>query len=176
MIRKGQACCSEDRARVILEEAQPRCHVRSVVGPRMMGDTEIGQHEGSAQFCGCFLDGQPVTAEPLPRLASQERKPPNQPENMVWIPGGEFWMGGPSKSQSIQAANEVRPGLTVCRGLAEGFSDAEPQVRVHVDGFWMDRTVWKEEGETAFGLDGEKVFSPEKVLTRKNSKAVTLVV
>jgi Sulfatase-modifying factor enzyme 1 len=66
---------------------------------------------------------------------------PNQPENMVWIPGGEFWMGGPSKSQSLQAANDVRPGLTVCRGLVEGFSDAEPHLRVHVDGFWMDKTV-----------------------------------
>jgi hypothetical protein len=36
----GFAGCSEDRARVILEKAQPRCHVRSVVEPRMMGDTE----------------------------------------------------------------------------------------------------------------------------------------
>jgi formylglycine-generating enzyme required for sulfatase activity len=35
---------------------------------------------------------------------------------MVWIPGGEFWMG----------SNE--------------FSDAQPWHRVHVDGFWMDKT------------------------------------
>jgi formylglycine-generating enzyme required for sulfatase activity len=28
-----------------------------------------------------------------PHLASQEHEPPNQPENMVWIPSGEFTMG-----------------------------------------------------------------------------------
>src|ERR1700677_3405360 len=77
----------------------------------------------------------------VPRPATQERETPSQPENMVWIPGGEFWMGGPSKSQSLQAVSDVQPGLAVCRGLAEGFSDAEPHVRVHVDGFWMDRTA-----------------------------------
>ncbi len=37
------------------------------------------------------------------------------PEGMVWVPGGEFWMGD------------------------DLFPDAPPQ-RVHVDGFWMDRT------------------------------------
>ena len=57
---------------------------------------------------------------------------------MVWIAGGEFWMGGPSQAQ---AANDIQPGLAVCRGLVEGFSDAEPHVRVHGDGFWMDKTV-----------------------------------
>lgn len=35
---------------------------------------------------------------------------------MVWIPGGEFWMG------------------------ADEFPDAQPWHRVSVDGFWMDRT------------------------------------
>ncbi|OAI44168.1 sulfatase-modifying factor 1 [Nitrospira sp. SCGC AG-212-E16] len=38
------------------------------------------------------------------------------PEGMVWIPGGEFWMG------------------------AEEFPDAQPWHRVVVDGFWMDKT------------------------------------
>ena len=35
---------------------------------------------------------------------------------MVWIPGGEFWMG------------------------ADEFPDAQPWHRVTVDGFWMDKT------------------------------------
>jgi formylglycine-generating enzyme required for sulfatase activity len=74
-------------------------------------------------------------------LVSGQDKPPDRPENMVWIPGGEFWMGGPSQTQAKQAANDIQPGLAVCRGLVEGFPDAEPHVRVHVDGFWIDKTV-----------------------------------
>ena len=38
------------------------------------------------------------------------------PEGMVWIPGGEFWMG------------------------ADEFPDAQPWHRVVVNGFWMDKT------------------------------------
>jgi len=38
------------------------------------------------------------------------------PEGMVWIPGGEFWMG------------------------ADEFPDAQPWHRVYLDGFWMDKT------------------------------------
>src|SRR5262249_12857003 len=40
------------------------------------------------------------------------------PVNMVWIPGGTFWMG--------------------CEGC--GMPDALPVHHVSVDGFWMDRT------------------------------------
>jgi formylglycine-generating enzyme len=38
------------------------------------------------------------------------------PEGMVWIPGGEFWMG------------------------ADDFPDAKPWHRVYLDGFWTDKT------------------------------------
>ncbi len=37
---------------------------------------------------------------------------------MVWIPGGEFWMGSDEPQ----------------------FPDARPWHRVYVDGFWMDKT------------------------------------
>jgi formylglycine-generating enzyme required for sulfatase activity len=56
-------------------------------------------------------------------------KPPGPaPEGMVWIPGGEFYMG---------IAKEQLP-----RGLpaAHHFRDAWPVHKVYVDGFWMDRT------------------------------------
>ena len=49
----------------------------------------------------------PVVAKEVPGPA---------PEGMVWIPGGEFWMG------------------------EEDESDAKPVHRVRLDGFWMDRT------------------------------------
>ena len=37
---------------------------------------------------------------------------------MVWIPGGQFWMGVDD----------------------EHMADAKPWHRVYVDGYWMDRT------------------------------------
>ena len=40
------------------------------------------------------------------------------PEGMVWVPGGEFWMGSDEAD----------------------FMDARPWHRVYVDGFWMDKT------------------------------------
>ena len=43
-------------------------------------------------------------------------QPGPAPEGMVWIPGGEFWMG------------------------ADEFPDAQPWHRVVVNGFWMDKT------------------------------------
>src|SRR5215469_4684467 len=85
-----------------------------------------------------FTQTEAQRASSTPRLVSGRKEPPGRPENMVWIPGGEFWMGGPSKAQTRQAADDVRSGFAVCRGLVDGFPDAEPQVRVHVDGFWMD--------------------------------------
>jgi formylglycine-generating enzyme required for sulfatase activity len=45
---------------------------------------------------------------------------------MVWVPGGEFFMG---------VAKEKVPG-----GAARLFRDASPVRKVYVDGFWMDRT------------------------------------
>ena len=88
-----------------------------------------------------FTQTEAQRASSTPPLVSGQREPPGRPGNMVWIPGGEFWMGGPSETKTRQAANDVQPGLAVCRGLVDGFPDAEPHVRVHIDGFWMDKTV-----------------------------------
>lgn len=47
----------------------------------------------------------------------QPTRPPGPaPDDMVWIPGGAFWMGD------------------------DEFQDASPVHRVNVDGFWMDKT------------------------------------
>jgi sulfatase modifying factor 1 len=54
------------------------------------------------------------------RAADASLKPAKKaPEGMLWIPGGEFWMG------SEEAM----------------FPDARPVHKVSVDGFWMDRTT-----------------------------------
>jgi formylglycine-generating enzyme len=59
--------------------------------------------------------GQDKKDDELPKL--NPAKPPGPaPEGMVWIPGGEFWMG------------------------SKASADAQPVHRVHVDGFWMDKT------------------------------------
>jgi len=53
---------------------------------------------------------------PTSSTAGSPAKP--WPDGMVWIPGGEFWMGSDEPE----------------------FSDARPWHRVYVDGFWMDKT------------------------------------
>ena len=53
-------------------------------------------------------------AEPSPQPSATQAAPPG----MVWVPGGEFWMGTEE----------------------EHMPDARPVHRVYVDGFWMDRT------------------------------------
>ena len=66
-------------------------------------------------FCSKRTLAQELSS--TPRLASQEHEPPNQPENMVWIPSGEFTMG----------TDDVR-----------SFPNERPAHRVHVEGFWID--------------------------------------
>jgi hypothetical protein len=56
---------------------------------------------------------------------------------VVWIPGGEFWMGGPSKSQSLQAANDVR---AVVSALVVGISDGDT-VKAFTSGNQLLRTA-----------------------------------
>ncbi len=58
---------------------------------------------------------QAASADTAPRVNSTAAPGPT-PDGMVWIPGGEFWMG------------------------ADYFPDAKPWHRVYVDGFWMDKT------------------------------------
>jgi len=59
---------------------------------------------------------------------------------MVWIPPGEFAMGGPAPDQTAERRLTLKPDEPVCSGLAQGFPDAQPVHPVQVDGFWMDRT------------------------------------
>ena len=55
-----------------------------------------------------------------PELAINDKTPPGPaPKNMVWIPGGKFWMGADDK---------------------DNHPVASPVHKVYVDGFWMDET------------------------------------
>jgi formylglycine-generating enzyme required for sulfatase activity len=63
----------------------------------------------------------------LPTVPNTDPQPGEQPNGMVWIPGGEFSMGSEDP-----------------RGKEHGghnpMNDTRPIHRVYVDGFWMDKT------------------------------------
>jgi formylglycine-generating enzyme required for sulfatase activity len=67
-----------------------------------------------------------AVADKTPPKLNPMKPPGPAPEGMVWIPGGEFWMG---------VDEEVYPDLP-----ATFFVDAQPVHKVYVDGFWMDKT------------------------------------
>jgi len=60
-------------------------------------------------------------------LVNKNNYPGTPPDGMVWIPGGEFSMGG------------VNP-VGMNEGGHEQMNDARPVHRVYVDGFYMDAT------------------------------------
>jgi formylglycine-generating enzyme len=77
----------------------------------------LGAPGGRALLGLCLLLLFAVTTTAAePSTSNWPAKP--WPEGMVWIPGGEFWMGSD----------------------APEFRDARPWHRVYVDGFWMDKT------------------------------------
>ncbi|MFM7289814.1 MAG: formylglycine-generating enzyme family protein [Planctomycetia bacterium] len=68
-----------------------------------------------------------TAAVPVPPAPSADEVPPAPSADEVWIPGGEFSMGcADPRGQPFGGPDPMR--------------DARPIHRVHVDGFWMDRT------------------------------------
>lgn len=74
-------------------------------------------------------DIENTTLEPKFELTIENKnnKPTDNPEGMVWVPGGEFSMGSNFDDESLCSIK----GVT---------NDARPIHRVYVDGFWMDKT------------------------------------
>lgn len=65
------------------------------------------------------------------RTAADDAAPSGSgPDGMVWIPEAEFSMGAASAGDADHGAS----------GCGDPLADARPVHRVHVDGFWMDRT------------------------------------
>jgi len=69
--------------------------------------------------------GRSTGFEPTVPLAASP--PSTAPEGMVWIPGGEFSMGCDDPRRKPFGGGDPMP-------------DTRPVHRVHVDGFWMDKT------------------------------------
>ncbi len=61
--------------------------------------------------------------DPTPPKINASTPPGTAPEGMVWIPGGDFWMG------------TEEPW-----GVRNDLIDTIPVHKVYVDGFWMDKT------------------------------------
>ena len=72
-----------------------------------------------------------------PTAANTAPPPGPAPDDMVWIPGGEFSMG----AADLPGMNDV--GMQATR-------DSRPIHRVYVDGFWMDKTEVTNEQFAAF--------------------------
>ena len=71
----------------------------------------------------------PVSSAFQPTIPNSEKPPGHAPEGMVWIAGGEFSMGCQIPSEGVCTAATM-----------ESVNDAQPVHRVHVRGFWMDKT------------------------------------
>ena len=63
----------------------------------------------------------------LPTIENKTKLPGPAPEGMVWIPGGEFSMGGAVPSEGVCTPATMH-----------SMDDAQPIHRVYVNGFWMD--------------------------------------
>jgi sulfatase modifying factor 1 len=90
----------------------------------------------------------------LPTVVNTQPAPPDTPEGMVWIPGGEFSMGSDAEAESICSL----PGIT---------QDAIPIHRVYVDGFWMDETEVTNRQFAAFVKETGYVTVAEKKPTEE---------
>jgi formylglycine-generating enzyme required for sulfatase activity len=78
----------------------------------------------------------PSLDEKKPLKINAFQPPGPSPEGMVWIPGGEFWMGVDPDDYP-----DIHP---------EFFADAWPVHKVYVDGFWMDKTELTNEAFAGF--------------------------
>ena len=99
----------------------------------------MGISAAKAGLGAAAVSAQPVAANTQTAQPAKVSPPPGPaPEGMVWIPGGELWMG------------------------AEEFPDAQPWHRVSVDGIWTDKTEVTNDQFTKFVKTTKYVTLAEK--------------
>lgn len=96
----------------------------------------------------------------LPTVVNEKKTATEVPANMVWIPGGEFSMGG------------VNP-VGMDDGGNQAMNDARPVHRVYVDGFFMDATEVTNAEFTAFVKATGYVTIAEKKPTKEEFPGAT---
>jgi formylglycine-generating enzyme required for sulfatase activity len=109
---------------------------------------------------GCSDKRPAAPARPLigsfgPTEENKAAPPSPAPPGMVWIPGGEFSMGAEDPRQDPAGGHD--PML-----------DARPIHRVHVDGFWMDRTEVTNESFDRFVRETGYVTVAERTPTAED--------
>lgn len=108
----------------------------------------------SAAAGGSVYSQETAAAPFLPTIPNPVPAPRKAPAGMVWVPGGEFSMGGDIQSDSLCAL----PGTS---------NDASPVHRAYVDGFWMDATEVTNEQFAAFVTATGYVTVAEQKPTRE---------
>jgi sulfatase modifying factor 1 len=99
--------------------------------------------------------------DPTPPTLNPNTPPEPAPDGMVWIPGGEFWMGGPRDMENCDDPN-------VCARCNFG-PECYPLHKVTVSGFWMDRTEVTNEQFAEFVKATGYVTVAEKAPTARDA-------
>jgi formylglycine-generating enzyme required for sulfatase activity len=96
--------------------------------------------------------------DPTPPLLNASTPPGSAPDGMVWIPGGEFWMGGPGDFDldNPAACNQCNFGI-----------ECFPIHKVRVSGFWMDRYEVTNEQFAEFAAATKYVTVAERTPTAR---------
>jgi formylglycine-generating enzyme required for sulfatase activity len=98
----------------------------------------IGVLVGVSAFAWHWLENAKGAYRNLPSPKTRSNTPPGPaPAGMVWIPGGEFYMG---------VGDDIETG----EGPTDHFEDARFVHKVEVDGFWMDKTELTNEAFAEF--------------------------
>ncbi len=103
-------------------------------------------------------------SDPTPPKINARTPPGPAPQGMVWIPGGEFWMGGP---RDLLECDDPRT-CQACNVSGECF----PLHKVTVGGFWMDRCEVTNEQYAAFVKATGYVTFAEKTPSARNFPGV----
>jgi formylglycine-generating enzyme required for sulfatase activity len=95
------------------------------------------------------MPAKPAAPAFAPTIPNPMPAPTTAPAGMVWIPGGEFSMGG------------LAPSEGVCTmATMNSVKDSQPIHQVYVDGFWMDKTdVTNDEFDTFVRATGYKTIA-----------------
>jgi formylglycine-generating enzyme required for sulfatase activity len=96
--------------------------------------------------------------DPTPPRLNERTAPGPAPDGMVWIPGGEFWMGGP---RDLDLENPA--ACMQCNFGGECF----PIHKVSVPGFWMDRGEVTNEQFAEFAAAAKYVTVAERTPTAR---------